>query len=687
MTSCQSVGNTYYISASSGDDAASGLSEGAAWKSFKNVNSTVLKEGDRVLLKRGDVWNERLEIYGGGTDAHPVTVSAYGDKKAMKPQIKLANGVGDICLLISDCRYAQSDDENGRVNSNSHLVVEEIDLRNAYVGILVRESLLSDNEGLVIRNCDISEIWCDEMMAPLATKNGGTVAKMKELGDLPKGNIPKINKNTMIIEPTGGGAGEWLLATAVRFTGTSTKIFTGVELYNLVMENAIVGIEGIRMDDVYIHDVVNTGSYGGVVRFSAGCTGVRVERARLMSGSETYTFFGGTCGGFFGDVQHSYIKNTEFAYEYNLDENDGCGFDFEYDCEDIVFANNVLHHNDSGGILFMQLPEGKTHKHIVLENNLFYGNLRNPKNSGYNYDIILYNKKGEDTISLIGNRFFTPERAKRAKAYAWGNLGEQGYIGDTVLKDNVAEYLAEYRTRFSFNSDVGNGFVANKGDFTVANGVGTLTADGGTGAIQLTVPINGFCYNRLAVKVNEGSGSLYVQYRDSEGVKTSETKKVDREGIYLIDLSDKPISSVIEDVVLVFKPSQNGGKIAFDYLQFIPDLGVKAEKESDGAIKLTFTGKCFPILSLSPEASDISIAGYTVKSVEKLNYNTLRVNVAEKVENVKGLKMNVKSGLFIEYFGAIIDGLDCDRTAADDAALTGGAPQELYLNCAALVAE
>ena len=102
------IGNTYYISWSEGNDSNSGKSKNAPWKSFKKINTKVLKPGDKVLLKRGDIWHERLEIYGGGSEENNVLVSAYGDKNAPKPRIQLSNGMDDICVLVSDVRYNKS---------------------------------------------------------------------------------------------------------------------------------------------------------------------------------------------------------------------------------------------------------------------------------------------------------------------------------------------------------------------------------------------------------------------------------------------------------------------------------------------------------------------------------------------------------------------------------------------------
>lgn len=73
-------GGTVYYIANDGDDANDGLSPEKPFKSFKHLGEEgFLKGGDVVLLKRGDVWHERIRT------TPYVTYSAYGD--GAKPMI------------------------------------------------------------------------------------------------------------------------------------------------------------------------------------------------------------------------------------------------------------------------------------------------------------------------------------------------------------------------------------------------------------------------------------------------------------------------------------------------------------------------------------------------------------------------------------------------------------------------
>lgn len=76
-------GTDYYIDATLGHDTAAGTSPKNAWRSLAKANATTFEPGDRILLKAGEQWqNEQLWPKGSGSEGKPITISAYGDKRA-----------------------------------------------------------------------------------------------------------------------------------------------------------------------------------------------------------------------------------------------------------------------------------------------------------------------------------------------------------------------------------------------------------------------------------------------------------------------------------------------------------------------------------------------------------------------------------------------------------------------------
>ncbi|MFA5147286.1 MAG: Ig-like domain-containing protein [Candidatus Omnitrophota bacterium] len=81
---------TYYVDATSGDDANDGLSEETPWKTIAKVNSASFVPGDSILFKRGEVWRESLDITSGGDETAYVTFGAYGSGEKPLFQSKAA---------------------------------------------------------------------------------------------------------------------------------------------------------------------------------------------------------------------------------------------------------------------------------------------------------------------------------------------------------------------------------------------------------------------------------------------------------------------------------------------------------------------------------------------------------------------------------------------------------------------
>lgn len=69
--------STYYVSAD-GNDGNVGTSANAPIKSIDKANQLVLKPGDVLSFKKGDVFSGQLNIKQSGTSAAPITISSYG---------------------------------------------------------------------------------------------------------------------------------------------------------------------------------------------------------------------------------------------------------------------------------------------------------------------------------------------------------------------------------------------------------------------------------------------------------------------------------------------------------------------------------------------------------------------------------------------------------------------------------
>jgi hypothetical protein len=80
---------TYYVDAANGNDSNAGTSASAPWQTIAKVNGSSFSPGDSVLLMRGDVWREQLNIPSSGSAGKVITFDAYGT--GANPQINAAD--------------------------------------------------------------------------------------------------------------------------------------------------------------------------------------------------------------------------------------------------------------------------------------------------------------------------------------------------------------------------------------------------------------------------------------------------------------------------------------------------------------------------------------------------------------------------------------------------------------------
>ena len=84
LTSAQ----TYYVSSSQGNDSNTGTSENSPYKSISKVNTLNLNPGDKILFKRGDVWQgEILNVKNSGISTNEIMIGNYGN--GVKPILTL----------------------------------------------------------------------------------------------------------------------------------------------------------------------------------------------------------------------------------------------------------------------------------------------------------------------------------------------------------------------------------------------------------------------------------------------------------------------------------------------------------------------------------------------------------------------------------------------------------------------
>ncbi len=99
----QNTGATYYVDSVNGVNTGSGTSPDAPWKDFTNINGKTLGAGDRLLIRRGSVINQMLQVSARGTRDNWAEIGAYGT--GPRPVIRRNWDIRDRCVLITDPDY------------------------------------------------------------------------------------------------------------------------------------------------------------------------------------------------------------------------------------------------------------------------------------------------------------------------------------------------------------------------------------------------------------------------------------------------------------------------------------------------------------------------------------------------------------------------------------------------------
>lgn len=164
----QTVMRTWYVDATGGDDSRDGLSPQSAWKGFRRLRGKILGPGERVLLRRGSVFNEELVLSARGSAENWAEIGAYGE--GARPIIRRTRDIDDRCVWIVDPSYLAVRD----------LVVccagKGLDIACTTAGcrgILVERCLAHHIEGLYRLNAHGIPEWRDKRGAPGAGSNAG----------------------------------------------------------------------------------------------------------------------------------------------------------------------------------------------------------------------------------------------------------------------------------------------------------------------------------------------------------------------------------------------------------------------------------------------------------------------------------------------------------------------------------
>jgi len=152
---------TYYIDSVAGSNAHAGTSPDAPWKDFSKINGRVLGPGERLLLRRGSVFNQELNISAQGTADNWAEIGAYGT--GARPMIRRNWDIDDRCVLVTNPEFL-------RIRSlvvcyaGKGLIVHYT--QSGHRGLVIEDCIAHHIEGLYRFNAHGIPDWLDREGAP-----------------------------------------------------------------------------------------------------------------------------------------------------------------------------------------------------------------------------------------------------------------------------------------------------------------------------------------------------------------------------------------------------------------------------------------------------------------------------------------------------------------------------------------
>ncbi|MBQ2945639.1 MAG: hypothetical protein IJD95_03635 [Clostridia bacterium] len=700
LSSCAS-GTTYYISSSEGNDENKGTSAKSPWKSFANINAMRLKPGDKVLLKRGDVWNERMYIRGTGAKNAWVKISNYGDKNDELPVISLNNDKHDIAIVVTDYNKDKKGKEQETIN---YIHIDGLDVRNTYLGIYFRFIVTKGNTGFKVTNCNFKNIYSEEAFA----NELDNVDNYLEWSKAPKGNLETVTSYGVHKE-TGGGVGEYIWPDAIRVGGIARYedvIAREFDINNCVFEdssggfhvslNTPAGHDVYSVEKVRMYDCVMTGTYAGLYRFElveGGWDGTDdsewgyVRNVRHIGGSDYKAGVTGPTASYMAVCNNILVEKSEMSYVYNHGGADGCGFDYETYVSNITQRNMVYHNNDAAALLILNSDAyKKDYQNVSLLDTLSYNNIKNPYSYIIEADIML----GTNSDTMIFKNIFSYRHEIR---YGVSDNGKykpkfiSPFGRKAVQENNTAGFVDDYRNRFAFNGTSYESWnFASSGikDLKVENGKLTFTLTEDKGYIVSNLPLNLFAYSKCAVNLNGTTASkVAFGYQGITAGGFTLGNWTDVKDVTYLDIADGNDSSA--KAAMLYFEGKAGDKVIIDSIEYTTDFNFDGRLINDGkVIRMTVSGKAFPIFEKDVTKENFEIsglpAGVTVEKIEQYNANTVYVYLSDAISQGTEISVSANAQSFIPYFENMLSGVDFGhRTPEEEAELFGYSAAQDYI--------
>ncbi len=295
---------TYYVNSVEGSNDNSGHSPEEAWADFSPINGKTLKAGERLLIKRGSVINQELQVGAQGTEEAWVEIGAYGE--GARPSLRRNWDIRERCAYIKNPDY---------------LRVSGLMFSYAGQGFVVRFTELGHGN-LVIEDCVAHHIE-------------GIYRERGNLSGIPSWKDFKAPTGSI---PRSGG---------IMVNGPSHDVtIRDCDIFQTSWGFVVSGGERLVLDGINVHDcfVYNTSCHPSLI-------GVRNSvMENCVFDASGYHAFAGTMGIMLGGPQNLTIQNCTFRNQPDSDSHDQGGLDFEASGDGALIDHCTFENNAGPGI-------------------------------------------------------------------------------------------------------------------------------------------------------------------------------------------------------------------------------------------------------------------------------------------------------------------------------------------------
>ncbi len=304
---------TFYVDSVRGDNARAGTSPETAWRDFTPANGRTLGPGERLLLRRGSVINQELQIGARGTAQAWAEIGTYGE--GPRPVIRRNGDIDDRCALVKSPDYLRI---RGLTvcHAGKGLIVYYAE--SGHRGLLIEDCIAHHIEGLYRPNSHGIPEWRDRFGAP---------------GD-------------------GGGSG----GIAVSGASGEDLVLRDCEMFQCSSGFRFAG-KNVFIDRVFCHDnyAHNTSPHPFLTNVSRACLQNSIFDA---SGWHAHA---GTMGIMLGGQYGLIIRNCHFLNQPDSGSHDEGGIDFEAGGEGCLVERCTFRNNAGAAIevLGLKSPQAR----------------------------------------------------------------------------------------------------------------------------------------------------------------------------------------------------------------------------------------------------------------------------------------------------------------------------------------